>query len=299
MRLLVVCNPHAAHGRAGKVMEQVKRRFDEKGVSAEWKVTERPLHAVEMIEGADFSRYDGLVLAGGDGTLYEGVNGLFRNPSQRRLPIGVIPVGTGNAFARDLDLKSQSWAEAVDVIVSNHTRKVDAGRFHTEGNDFYFLNILGLGFVADVNETARRLKWIGNFSYTAGIFHKTVFLRPYHLILEADGKKMERENVFVEISNTRYTSNFLMAPNAKIDDGLLDVTLLATLTRRRLLACFPKVITGEHIHLPEIDQFQAKNIRIETDTPKVLTPDGELTGKTPVQVECLKQAVEVYWRSEA
>jgi YegS/Rv2252/BmrU family lipid kinase len=294
MKLLVVYNPHAGHDRAGKLLPEVKKRFDEKNISAEWLVTERPGHAVELVRGADFSKYEGLVVAGGDGTLFETVNGFFQNISQRRIPLGVLPVGTGNAFARDLYLNGPSWIEAVDVIALNKTKKVDVGRFQTEGKDYYYLNILGLGFVADVVDVAHRLKWMGNFSYTAGVLYKTVFLKSHHLKIEADGKTMERENVFVEISNTRYTSNFLMAPGAKIDDGFLDVTLLSKLTRRRLLACFPKIFTGEHIHMPEVEQFQAKNLRIETDTPKVLTPDGELLGSTPVHVECLKQAVDVY-----
>jgi diacylglycerol kinase (ATP) len=299
MKLLVVYNPHAGHDRAGKILPDVKKGFEEKGISAEWFVTERLGHAVELVREADFSRYDALIVAGGDGTLFEAVNGLFQNRSSRKIPMGILPVGTGNAFARDIGLMGLSWPEALDVIALKQSQKVDAGRFQTEGKEYYFLNILGLGFVADVVDVAHRLKWMGNFSYTAGVFYRTVFLKSHHLKIEADGKTMERENVFVEISNTRYTSNFLMAPGAKIDDGLLDVTLLSKLSRRRLLACFPKIFTGEHIRMPEVEQFQAKNIRIETDAPKVLTPDGELTGKTPIQVECLKQAVEVYCKREA
>ena len=87
-----------------------------------------------------------------------------------------------------------------------------------------------------------------------------------------------------------------MAPEAKIDDGLLDVTLLGKLSRRRLLHCFPKLFTGEHVFLEEVETFQAKHISITTDIPKVLTPDGELVGITPVEVECLHQAVEVFWK---
>ena len=107
---------------------------------------------------------------------------------------------------------------------------------------------------------------------------------------------MEQENIFVEVSNTTYTSNFLMAPNAKIDDGLLDITLLRKITRRRLLQCFPKIFTGEHILFEEVEQFKAKKISIETETPKIITPDGELVGISPVKVECLHQAVEVFWK---
>jgi diacylglycerol kinase (ATP) len=100
----------------------------------------------------------------------------------------------------------------------------------------------------------------------------------------------------VEISNTRYTANFLMAPRALIDDGLLDITIAKKLSRRRLLQCFPKIFTGEHIYLPEVETYQARSIKITSQKPKVLSPDGELIGITPVEVECLKQAIEVYWK---
>ncbi len=150
--------------------------------------------------------------------------------------------------------------------------------------------------MADVGKTAHKLKIFGNVSYTLGVFYQMVFLKAYKVKIEADGRTIEKENIFVEISNTRYTSNFLMAPDAAIDDGLLDVTLLGKATRRRLIQCFPKIFTGEHIHMDEVDHFKAKSISVETSIPKVLTPDGELVGITPVQVECLHQAVPVFWK---
>lgn len=296
MKLLLIYNPQAGHGRAKKTLPDVELLFKQKGIDFDLRLTESPGHAIGIVRDADFSRYDGLGVAGGDGTLYESVNGYFQNPSAERIPLGVLPLGTGNAFARDLDLDVARWPEAVEMIAQNKTRKVDAGFFETRDNKYYYLNILGLGFVADVVEIAHKLKWAGNVSYTIGVLYKTVFLKSHRLKINLDGKLLERENVFVEISNTRYTSNFLMAPNAKIDDGLLDVTLLSKLSRRRLLACFPKIFTGEHIMMKEVEQFQAKSIQIETDVPKVLTPDGELLGSTPVHVECLKQAVEVFWK---
>lgn len=97
-----------------------------------------------------------------------------------------------------------------------------------------------------------------------------------------------------EISNTRYTSNFLMAPGASIDDGLLDVTLLGKASRTRLLRCFPKIFTGEHVHLDEVETFKAKKITLHTDEPKILAPDGENLGSTPVEVECLQRAIKVF-----
>jgi len=296
LKILLIYNPYASHKRAKKILPQVEALFAKKKIEFDLRLTDYPEHAIEIVREANFENYEGLAAAGGDGTLFEVVNGYFQNPSKKRIPLGVLPTGTGNAFARDLNLDASRWPEAVEVIRYNRPRKVDVGHFRTHGQDYYYLNIMGLGFVADVTNTARRLKLFGNIAYTLGVFYQTVFLKTHHLTIEIDGKTLERENIFVEISNTRYTSNFLMAPSAKIGDGLLDVTLLGKLSRRRLLQSFPKIFTGEHVTLDEVETFQAKQIRIKTDIPKVLTPDGEIVGITPVEVECLHQAIEVFWK---
>jgi diacylglycerol kinase (ATP) len=296
MKVLLVYNAHAAHKRAKKILPDVEACFIDKGIEFDLQLTDYPEHAVEIVGKADFKRYDGVIAAGGDGTLFEVINGYYKNPGTGKIPLGVLPIGTGNAFARDFDLDLSRWENAIEIIRLGKPRNVDVGKYHTHGQDYYFLNILGLGFVADVGKTAHKLKIFGNVSYTLGVFYQMVFLKVYRVKIEADGKTFERENIFVEISNTRYTSNFLMAPDAVIDDGLLDITLLGKATRRRLIKCFPKIFTGEHIHLEEVEQFKAKKITVETDIPKVLTPDGELVGITPVSVECLHQAVPVFWK---
>lgn len=296
MKVLLIYNAVAAHKRAKKILPEIKACFDKNGIQFELRITAYPEHAVDIVGNADFSLYDGVVAGGGDGTLFEVINGYYKNKDRGKIPLGILPIGTGNAFARDLDMDVARWQEAVDIIKMGRPRNVDVGVFHSQGQDYYFLNILGLGFVADVGKTAHKLKIFGNVAYTIGVFYQMMFLKTYGVKIEADGETYERENIFIEISNTTFTSNFLMAPNAEIDDGLLDVTLLGKATRRRLIQCFPKIFTGEHIHLEEVEQFKARKIKVETDVPKVLAPDGELVGTTPMEVECLHQAVPVFWK---
>jgi diacylglycerol kinase (ATP) len=296
MKILLLFNPNAGHGYAGKILSQVEKALNDHNIEFDLQLTQYPGHGIEIIRNADLSVYDGLVAAGGDGTLFEVINGYFQNPAEVWIPIGILPVGTGNAFARDLELDRSNWIEAIKIIANQKTRKLDVGKFHANGQDFYYLNILGLGFVADVTKIAYKLKMFGNFSYTLGVLIRTIFLSADTLSIEIDGQNLEHECTFVEISNTRYTANFLMAPNAIIDDGLLDVTIARKLNRRRLLKCFPKIFTGEHVLMPEIETFQAKRIKIISKKAKVLSPDGELIGTTPVEIECLKQKIEVYWK---
>lgn len=296
MKVLLVYNPFAGHKRAEKLLPEVEAHFDKNNIEFDLRLTDYPEHGIEIVRQTDLKQYDGIVAAGGDGTLFEVVNGYFQNTTRKKPPIGVLPVGTGNAFARDLGLDSSHWKEAVDIIALKKPRKVDVGKFETHGQIYYYLNILGLGFVADVTATAKKLKILGNISYTLGVLYRTLFLKTHRLNIEIDGQSLEQDNIFVEISNTTYTANFLMAPNAKIDDGMLDITLLSKINRRTLLKYFPTIFTGEHIHKEEIDTFQAKKIKITTDVPKVLTPDGELIGITPIEVECLHQAIGVFWK---
>ncbi|MFH1213939.1 MAG: diacylglycerol kinase family protein [Candidatus Neomarinimicrobiota bacterium] len=296
MKILLVYNPFAGHQRAQKILPEVESYFEQKNVEFDLKMTDYHEHGITLVKEADFEKYDAVVAAGGDGTLFEVVNGYFQNPSTHRIPIGVLPVGTGNAFARDLALESTQWKEAIDIICLNKPRKVDVGKFLTHGQTYYYLNILGLGFVSDVTATAHKIKAIGNFAYTVGVFHQTLFLRTFEARIEIDGQLIERDCIFIEISNTRYTANFLMAPAAEIDDGKLDVTILKGLSRIKLLKSFPKIFTGEHVNLDEVETYQARHIKIITDTPKILTPDGEVLGITPIEVECLYQQVEVLWK---
>ncbi len=296
MKVLLVYNAHAGHGFAAKMLSEVESTFNQHSIEFDIQFTNYPGHGIEIVKNTDLKKYEGVVAAGGDGTLFEVINGYFQNPGDVKIPIGILPVGTGNAFARDLKLENTMWKEAIKIIAGQKTRKVDVGKFHTHGQDYYYANILGLGFVADVTKIAHKLKAFGNLSYTLGVLWRTLFLSTDRITFDIDGNKFEHDCIFVEISNTRYTANFLMAPDAKIDDGLLDVVIAKKLSRIRLLKSFPKIFTGEHVLLPEIETFQAKNIKIKSAAPKILSPDGELIGITPVEIECWKQAIEVYWK---
>lgn len=296
MKILLIFNPMASHRRAGRLLPEVEACFTANEIAFDLRLTDYPEHAVDIVANTDFSQYDGLVAGGGDGTLFETINGYYKNPQKGKIPLGILPIGTGNAFARDLEMDVSKWQEAVEIIRLGKPRMVDVGTFRTHGQDYYFLNILGLGFVADVGKTAHKLKVFGNVSYTLGVLYQMLFLNTFRVTIEADGNTFERDNIFIEISNTRYTSNFLMAPSAEIDDGLLDVTLLNKTSRRRLLQSFPKIFTGEHIHLDEIEQFKARKISVSPEHPKVLAPDGELMGISPYEVECLQQDVPVFWK---
>ena len=293
-KLLIIYNPFAAFGRAKKFLPKIEAAFRQKQIQIEIKFTEYPKHAIEIVAGIDFSQYDGLAVVGGDGTLFEVINGYFKNQSQEKIPLGVIPIGTGNAFARDLGLRTNDYHEAIEIISKNNAKGTDVARFHTNGENHYFINTLGMGFITDVQEVALKVKFLGNFSYTIGVLYQMIFLKRYNIKIEADGVVKEGKNIFIEISNTRYTSNFLMAQNASFDDGYLDVTILNPVSLYKMLTYFPSIFTGKHIYKKEIDTYKAKHIKIETETTKSLAPDGEVFGSSPFEVDCIYRAIEIY-----
>jgi len=294
MRLLLIYNPCAGHGKAGRRLTEIEGLCQQLDLEVDIRITERAGHAIEIIEAEDLASFDGVVAAGGDGTVFEAVNGIFRNPAGPIVPLGVLPVGTGNSFSRDLDLETGQIREAMRTIAGRNTRMVDVGRCLAGEHDLYFLNILGVGFVSDVTATAAGLKSLGNVAYTIGVVYRTAFLDTFRLHLDLDGEIVERDAVFLEISNSRFTADFLMAPEARIDDGLLDITVLSKITRRRLLRLFPTVFRGEHVRYDEVETFRARRIGVATEQPKILTPDGELIGATPAEVSCLHQALDVF-----
>ncbi len=295
MNIFYLNNPASGNKNGAKYFSLINREFDLRNIERESVQTEYAGHGTEIIKNLDFEKYDGIAVAGGDGTLFEAINGYFENKSSKRISVGIIPVGRGNAFARDLDLHFEKWKEAIDIIGSGKTKFVDVGLCKTKNEQFYFINILGFGFVTDVASTAFRLRAFGHLSYILGVFYRTISLKPFSLNLEVDGENYKRENVFAEISNSRYTGkDFLMAPGALIDDGLLDVTLLNKVSRFRLLQALPKIFTGDHVKMKEVECFKARKIKIEADTKKLLTPDGQLTGSTPIEIECVPKALEVF-----
>ena len=305
MKYLIIYNPNAGGGKARKLLSEVKDELDKYKLDYDLFVTKFAGAGKVKVKGIDFTKYSGgIIAAGGDGTIFEVINGYFNNPSlsksrENRIPIGVLPIGTGNAFIRDIGIGADNWKDAIKLIANNKTKAIDVGKFSTQNKIYYFINILGLGFVADANRTSKFWKFLGKHAYTVAVLIRTIFLKTDRLkiVYGDDNIAMEKDATFVEISNSRYTGDYLMAPKAILDDGLLDITIATKFSRIALLKSFSSIFTGEHIHKKEIEIFQTNKIIISCDKEdKILTPDGELFGSTPIEVECLHRAVDIYWK---
>ena len=297
MKILIIYNPQAGSGRALGLLPQVTNYVKDKGLDATIICTKFSGHAVEIAAQAKLDTFDAVIASGGDGTLFEVLNGYYQNSCTNKPPIGLIPNGTGNAFMKELNLLQTDWKKAIDIIALNHRRPVDVGKFISEGKTYYFINIVGMGFVTEIAELSVPLKWMGNTAYTVATLLKLISLKSQKITIELDGKVLERDGVFVEVANSTFTgTTFYIAPEAEIDDGYLDVIIINKIPRLKLLKLFNNIYDGTHIHAPEIEYIKAKKIKVTEENPGRLIPDGEILGSTPIEIECLHRDVELLWK---
>jgi diacylglycerol kinase (ATP) len=295
MKLFLILNPTAGKNKGERAIAKATPLLEKAGIQFELKISEFSGHAIKIAEEFDPSKYDGIVAVGGDGTLFEILNGLLKSNPDFDLPIGQIPVGTGNSFIKDLGI--HTIEDAVEKIVGGKTQQVDAGHFKYPEGENFFINLLGTGFVSNVAHQAGKYKALGPLSYIIGVFEEVIQLKSVPLELTIDGKVYQRDYIFTEICNSTKTGgNMIMAPDAKIDDGLLDVILLNDISKFNLLKVFPQIFKGTHVNDSHVETFKGKHIKIVTETPQRLTPDGEVFGTTPIEVSILPNKITMFCR---
>jgi len=225
-----------------------------------------------------------VVAAGGDGTLGEVAGAVLE--LGEAVTVGVLPMGTGNDFARTLGVWGQPKL-ALDAIFEGHTRRVDVGRIECEGNARHFVNVAGSGFDAlvakRINEWGKRpalrhARGVG--AYLLAVAREMATFRSFDLALELDGERIETGAVLVAIANAKsYGGGMLVCPDARLDDGLFDVCLIQTVSRTQFLRAFPGVFAGKHISHPKVMMRRCRSIRVESKQNIPILADGEIIGR--------------------
>lgn len=284
MRLAIIANPSAGGSNGARVIPRVETRLRRHGIDYQLFVSQYHQHALTLARRLPPQRFDGIVAMGGDGTNFHVLNGLLQHHAPDALPpLGIIPVGSGNSFALDLGIRSTD--DGIRALTQGRSRPVDVCRFDQAGAAWYFVNLTGVGFVTDVARTAQRLKCFGDASYVLGVFYHLLNLRCSRMTLEIDDRVMTGAYCFVEVCNSRYTGGRMrMAPEARIDDGLMDVVAVGPIGRAALLAAFPRIYRGTHGELSAVSFFRARRVRIESHPAGMLLPDGEIFGTTPTGI---------------
>ncbi len=302
-RTLVIYNPTAGKGRAASQQQDVENKLHSVGLSFLLQRTEAPGHAFQLAKKAGDEGFSLVVAAGGDGTANEVLNGLLQvreaEANGSMIPhFAVLPLGRGNDFSHGVGVPGD-WGEAIDLLATGVSRPMDAGKI--TGGDYpqgkYFGNGIGIGFDTRVGLEASKMTWAkGSFAYVFGAL-KTFALYPPapDVSIHYNGQKLDLTSHQISIMNgTRMGGVFFMAPDAKTDDGLLDMCVAGNLNRRAMVDLMVRYTKGTQADHPQVQVHRAPHYTIQARSGSLVChADGEticLDGKE-LQVECLPQAL--------
>jgi diacylglycerol kinase (ATP) len=293
---LAVVNPAAGGGRWRKLIGPAMDRLRAGGISVELVETSRPGHASEITRDAYARGYRKFIAVGGDGTSYEIVNGLFPLPNVGELPtLGFLPLGTGNSFLREFT--ERGVEHATEALLARRSQPCDVMRMrHAEGV-VYFINLLSMGFAADVAALrARRFSTWGEPGYQASIFVSLARLRrrPFPLRVDEKGEIDHRPCLFLSFNNSKYTGGTMMiAPKAEVNDGLIEYVRWGPIGRVGLIRNLPTLYDGTHIHHALAERHSAKRIDFYLNAPVDVMVDGEVLTMQCQTLDVLPSALNV------
>jgi diacylglycerol kinase (ATP) len=289
---LAVVNPHAGGGRCGRKADEALARLAKAGVAFEVARTERPGHAVEIVREAYGRGVRRFLSVGGDGTGFEVVNGIpWGGASGDRPTLGFLPLGTGNSFLRDFE------GDSFERVTSGRVRPCDVVRLRHAGGEVYSINLVALGFPADVGEaTNRRFKWAGPLGYILGVL-SCLARRPRHVFpLRTDGADAwERDPCLMLVfANSRFTGGRMMiAPDARPDDGLLEFVRLGPLGRLSIVRRLPRLFDGTYVRMPGAARRGVRRVDFDLPGPVGVMIDGEVLTLRCESLEVLPGRLDV------
>ncbi|MGH7161983.1 MAG: diacylglycerol/lipid kinase family protein [Planctomycetota bacterium] len=293
---LALVNPAAGGGKCGREAAAALEGLRKRGVAIDEAVTARPGHAVALARDGYRSGYRRFVAVGGDGTSHEIVNGLFPLPAGAERPsLAFLPLGTGNSFLRDF---SDRGAEhAAGALVAGRERPCDVLRLVHAGGLLHSINLLCLGFPADVAAvTNRRFKRLGEFGYLLGILACLARMKRRAFPHRVDGSAETDAGrcLFLSFNNSKYTGGRMMiAPRAETSDGLVEIVRWGPIGRLALLRRLRGLFDGSHIDHPLARRRAARRVDFALEGPVDVMVDGEVVALHCRSLEVLPSALTV------
>ncbi len=283
-RLVLILNPSAAGGRALRLLPEVERELTSLGLQHRVVETRDMEHAGEAATEA-VSAGEVVVAMGGDGIV-----GALAGVVREHGVLGVLPAGRGNDFARELGIPFDS-RQACRVLATGEVRELDLG----EVNGRPFACIASTGFDSEANRLANEARLVkGNLVYLYAALRALAAWRPTKFTVRLDGDEHSFEGYTVVAANSRfYGGGMRVAPEAKTDDGLLEVILIGKNSKLRFLANLPKVFKGTHVELDGVRSFRAREVEISADRAFDVYADGEPVARLPAKVRLVPGAMRV------
>ncbi|MCL2533354.1 MAG: diacylglycerol kinase [Nocardiaceae bacterium] len=283
----VLTNPTAGGGHAPAAAAAAVARLRERGVTVTEIEGGTADEALELARKAVAGGTDALVAAGGDGL----VSIAWQALAQSGTPLGIIPGGTGNDHARLFHIPVDDPVAAADIVADGEVARIDLAKV----GERWFGTVLSSGFDALVTDRANRMRWPkGPMRYNLAMIVELAQLKPIPYRIVLDDRTVELDATMVSVGNgTSYGGGMLITPNAVLDDGLLDVTVVKSGGRFKLVRLFPTVYKGTHVELDEVETFRTRTLRLETGIPVTSYADGEFVGQLPIDIEAVPGAGRV------
>ena len=296
-RVALLTNPKAGHGNAPHAAERAVARFGELGIDVVELVGRDAPHARELLTAAVEEGTDAVAIVGGDGVIGLALQVLARSD----IPMGIVPAGTGNDHAREYAIPTGDPAAAVDVIAAGHTTTVDLGHIRgADGSNTWFGTVAATGFDSLVSDRVNRMRWPhGRMRYNLAIVAELSKLRllPFRLVFDGE-RELVTDLTLAALGNTRsYGGGMLICPNADHSDGLLDVTMVHSGSRAKLIRLFPTVFKGTHIGLDEVTTERARTITVESPGINAYA-DGDYICPLPVEISAVPGALRILVRPQ-
>ncbi len=287
MNYYFIVNPVSGRGKGKVLGERLIDRLTRLSIDFDIHWTERPGHAIELAEKGAQS-HAVVVSVGGDGTLNEVVNGL----AGQQAALGVIPVGSGNDFARALNIPFH-FEQALQVLLQGRKKHVDLGK----ANERYFHNGVGIGFDAWVVHTSLGVKRLrGNAIYLYSVLRTLMNYQPVPLELSFNGTVKVDDYFMVSVGNgVSMGGGFYLTPDAEINDGLFDLCLIQNMPVVSILKNLIKVYSGKHKEDPRVEMTRTDKLTIASRQPFAVHVDGELLSLKvdKLEIEIIPRGLEV------
>jgi diacylglycerol kinase (ATP) len=234
--------------------------------------------------------FDLIIAAGGDGTVYEVINGIA--PLENKPKLAILPLGTSNDFASALNIPKHDLHSALQTIKKGKTKKVDIGKV----NDKYFINVLGGGKITELSyEVPSKLKtFLGQFAYYVKGIEKLTTIKSFPIKFTSNEVNFEGEVLLFLVSNSHIVGSIdRFFPEAKIDDGMLDVLILKKCSITELAKIIPLIFNGKFKDNPHFIHFRTNKITIKSKKSIPINLDGELGCYTPCGIELIPKHIEI------
>jgi diacylglycerol kinase (ATP) len=293
---LGVVNPAAGGGRTRKMLGPALERLKAGGVAVEIVETRGAGDATRIAQEAFRAGKRKFIAVGGDGTSYELINGLFPQAEGEDPPtLGFLPLGTGNSFLRDFS--DQGVEYAIESLIAGRSRSCDVLRLHHRAGVIHYINLLSVGFPADVeNLRARRFSGQGELGYVISIFLGLARLqrRPFPVRVDGANDFDRRRCLFLTFNNSKFTGGTMMiAPQAEVNSGRIEYVRWGPIGRMGLVRNLPRLYDGTHIQHPMAERKAVRRVEFDLENPVDVMVDGEVLTLHCESIDILPGALNV------